>query len=85
MPDKMSADILTQTEDTIKEYVGEFLAEVITRKAIEKVGAKKENLTVEELHRALDMHIIPALLALLSREKVMECRRKIETKIKAGA
>ncbi|MGB9635833.1 MAG: hypothetical protein ACPL1Y_01100 [Thermoplasmata archaeon] len=78
----MSSQIIHEMQRSIEEYVGPFLSEVITKKALVKVGGNKENYTVEDLKKALEMHIVPALYALLSKEKVQECRRKIESKIK---
>ncbi|MCX8174391.1 MAG: hypothetical protein N3F63_07295 [Thermoplasmata archaeon] len=80
----MPAGLIEKTQKTIEEYIGPFLAEIITRKAVAKAGLTHDKLTNSDMAMVVEKYIVPALLPLISKEKVQECRRKIEMEIRGG-
>ncbi|MEM3395712.1 MAG: hypothetical protein QW620_01735 [Thermoplasmata archaeon] len=80
----MSTQVFEKTQKTIEDYIGPFLAEIITRKAVSKAGIPKENLTPVDMEMIVEKYIVPALIPLMSKEKVQECKRKIEAELKGG-
>jgi len=77
-------DIVENTQKIIEEYIGPFLASLITKKAIERAGFSSQELTPAAMEQVVDNYILPALTPLLCKEKVQECRRKIELKLRGG-
>ncbi|MEM3445537.1 MAG: hypothetical protein QW115_06155 [Thermoplasmata archaeon] len=82
MFDKMPPEMLEKTQKIIEEYIGPFLAEIITKKALSKANISVEALTISALEGVIDKHIVPALMPLLSKEKVQECRRRIVVELR---
>ena len=62
-------------------YVGGILAKGVTDMALNKVGASEDYVTVDDMRKAIKVHIAPTLPSFLSPEKVEECINRIEKKI----
>jgi len=63
------------------DFVGDILSKGITKKGVIKEGADPETVTVTQMKRALNNHIVPALYSFVSERKAKAWKRKTFKKL----
>lgn len=81
----MANQIFDTAVAELERYVGGILARGMSKKALQRVGAAEDSVSVEMMLKALDIHIKPHLNAFMSPEKAKEVVRTIENKIRKGS
>ncbi len=72
MPNKVFQTVVENMD-----FVGDILSKGITKKGVVNEDADPENVTVPQMKRALNNHIVPALYSFVSEKKAKEWKRKI--------
>ncbi|MCK4717142.1 MAG: hypothetical protein KAT70_00625 [Thermoplasmata archaeon] len=66
-------------------HVGDILATGVTKKALTKVGASENSVTITQMQMALRQHIGPVLTSFMTMEKSKNLVRSIEKRMREAS
>ncbi len=77
MPNKVFQTVVEELD-----FVGDILSIGITKKAVYQQGATPDDVTVNQMRKALDNHIVPSLYDFISKKKARKWRKETMDKLK---
>jgi hypothetical protein len=83
-PYRSSVRITSKIYSTVKEeldFLGDILSAGIINKSLTKVGTSPDKVKIDEMKKALDVHIAPALVSFVGPNESRRISMKIKTRL----